>query len=99
MKKLEWIIDQIDEELEDSEKYIDKALKCKEHEPDWANAYYQISQQEMAHAEVLHGQAVQAIREYKGDVPMGMEWIWNREHEEYIDHAARIKMKWELYRK
>ena len=99
MKEIEWLVEQIDEELEGACHYIDKALMEKEDHPDWANSFYQISQQEMAHAEVLHGMAVSLIKSYTGEIPPGMEWVWKREHEKYIERAAKVKMKHEMYRK
>ena len=99
MKEIEWLVDNIDEELSDACKYIDKAFAEKDKHPDWANSFYQLSQQEMAHADVLHGMAVGLIKAYTGEVPAGMEWVWKREHEKYIEKAAKIKMKHEMYRK
>lgn len=99
MKEIEWLVDHIDEELEGAECYADKAIHAKDHHPDWANAYFQMSQQEMAHADVLHAHAVQLIKAYSGEIPAGMEWVWNREHEKYINRTAHIRMKQEMFRK
>lgn len=99
MKELEWIIDHIDEELEGAERYAEKALAAKVDCPEWANAYIQMSQQELAHADVLHAQAVQMIQRHQGDAPEGMAWVWEREHKKYFDKAARIKAKHEMFKK
>lgn len=99
MKEIEWLVEQIDEELDDACHYIDKALIEKDEHSDRANSFYQISQQEMAHAEVLHGMAVGLIKAYTDEVPAGMEWVWRREHEKYVERVAKIKMKHEMYRK
>lgn len=99
MKKLEWIIERIDEELNDAETYIDKALICKDRNPEWANSYYQISQQELAHAEVVHNIAAKMLDNFTEEIPGGIEWFWDREHARYIDKAARIKVKYDIYKK
>ena len=91
----------IDEELCDSEKYIDCALNHKDSDRELADLFYALSGEEMDHMERLHAQIVRIIKEFrsqKGDPPEGMKAIYDYLHERYIQHAAEINIKRNMYR-
>ena len=54
MKIIKQLSEYIEEELEDSEKYILKALEYKSEYPDTANTFYQLSVEEIRHMNLLH---------------------------------------------
>jgi hypothetical protein len=89
------LVKQIDEELKDSRKYAEKALKNKHEHKELADVYYMLSNEEMKHVGILHGEVVKIIREYQeknGDPPAAMKAIWDWKHEEHIEEAHEIEI-------
>lgn len=91
---------QIEEELDDAEKYIRCAHKMKEEYPRLAETYYKLSLEEMNHMMMLHDQVVAIINEYKKDheVPPGMQALYDYLHEMHIEKAAQIKAWQDTYK-
>ena len=54
MKIIKCLCDYIEEELQDSEKYIEKALKIKSEYPEVAELLNMLSTEEMKHMNLLH---------------------------------------------
>ena len=101
MKTIVKIIDQIDEELEDAEKYIKCAMNYKDERPHLANMYYDLSVAEMGHFEKLHSAVSTLINEEKdeGNEPTNeMMAIYNYEHGKYIKEATEIRIMQEMFR-
>jgi len=96
MRKIEELFDNINEEYEDAGKYADLAVAYKASCPEVASVYAQLSQQELAHAEVLHAQLKRIVGAME---PQHEGVIWYHEHEaaRWHDHAAKIRMKHEVY--
>ena len=65
MQLIAGISDDIEEELEDACKYIDKAMRLKESDKITADMYYQLSVEEIGHMEKLHKRVVDVIAEYR----------------------------------
>lgn len=98
IKKME---DQIGEELHDAKKYIKCAIKYKEDHRDLADLYYQLSQEEMGHADRLHKMVVREIEDYRkkeGEPPAEMLAVYNYLHEKEIDKAKEVKTMWDMYK-
>lgn len=106
MKKIMKISEYIKEEMEDAEKYIKKAAKCKGIDDALAETAIEIAAQEIKHAEMWHELAVKEIAitraqmKEKGEaVPAFMIEIWEDKHAEYIEAMARIKHELDLVKK
>lgn len=100
MKEIKKISEQIDEELQDAEKYLRCAYKYKNDNPTLADVYYNLSLQEMNHVDMLHEAGVKLINEYSAanPIPEGMKAIYDYLHEKHIKWASKIKAKQEQYK-
>ena len=100
MEIIKKIVSNIDDELEDAQKYIDCAYKEKDSHPTLAELYYKLSIEEMKHVDMLHEEVVRVISEYKktNEVPAGMQAIYDYVHEREIQWASKIKYKQSNFR-
>lgn len=95
MKEIKWLAEQIEEELEDAEKYALKAQHYKDLDPEMSRTCAELSRQELKHSEMLHENVVRLIkkhRETKGEPPEVMMAIWEYEHEKMMKRTAHVKM-------
>ena len=102
MKMIKKIIDQIYDELEGSEEYIECAMKEKAEHPTIANMYYEMSLMEMSHVDKLHSAVVTLINEAKAkgeEPPPTMMAIYEYEHEKIMEEATEIKVMQEMYKR
>ena len=86
MKVIEKLENFIDSEIHDAE----CALKYKEPDPTLAKLFYDLSTEEMRHMDLLHGEVVRQIEQYrktKGEPPVAMQAIYDYLHEKQIDKA------------
>lgn len=95
MEIIKQIVEKIDDELEDAEKYIKCAYKMKDKYPQLSDTYYKLSLEEMKHMTMLHDQVVLIINEYKKtkEVPPAMQVLYDYVHEREIKWASKIKYK------
>lgn len=100
MEIIKQLVEKIDDELEDADKYIKCAYKVKEKYPSLADTYYKLSLEEMNHMSMLHNQVVTIINDYKKDneVPPAMQVLYDYLHERQIKWAAKIKAKQTNYK-
>jgi hypothetical protein len=100
MEIIKNIVEKIDDELMDAEKYIKCAYKVSEDYPQLADTYYQLSLEEMKHVTMLHEAVVSIINEYKrsNTVPEGMQVLYDYLHERQIKWATKIKAKQEQFK-
>ena len=94
MKEIKILVEHIEEELEDAEKYAKAALYYKHFDPDMSRMYAELSRQELNHSEMLHTQAVKLIKQQheKGvQSPPAMQAVWDWEHERMIENTSKIK--------
>ena len=94
--------DRINDELHEANKYINAAYEHMDDQPQVADAYFKLSQEEMSHVNYLHEQVTRIINEYKAthdSIPAGMMEFYNMLHEQQIKKANKIKAKQEQYRK
>lgn len=92
----------IKEELCDSKDYVELALKYKTDYPDVARLFYNLSNEEMKHMEMLHNAVINIIEDYKrnkGEPPEGMMAIYEYLHEEQIELASEVKILQNMYAK
>lgn len=65
MKVIEKLENFIDSEIHDAEVYAKCALKYKESDPTLAKLFYDLSTEEMRHMDLLHGEVVRQIEQYR----------------------------------
>ena len=102
MKLIKKIVKMIDEELDDAQKYAECALKLREENPTVASVFYALSQDEMRHMNMLHGEIVKMIEEYRrnhGEPPEAMKAVWEYKHEEHIEEAKEVTILQEMFKK
>ena len=101
MKLVEKLSDMIEEEIEDAEKYAQCALNYKDDEPVLAETFYKLSNDELGHMQLLHGQVQTIINEYRkehGEPPEAMLMLYDILHKKHIAHAATVKGMLSLYK-
>ena len=94
MQIIKTISAKINEELHDACEYAKLALKEKDQHRHLAEALYTLSQDEMRHAMLLHGEVTLLIEEYRrtnGDPPEAMQAVYDYLHEESVEKAERVK--------
>lgn len=102
MKKIETLVDKIDEELEDACSYIDLAHEYKDKDSELANLFYKLSNDEMTHMDMLHKQVKEIILAYKrehGEPPVAMEALYNHLHKRHVEKAEKVVNKQNLYKR
>lgn len=99
MRVIKVLSKQIEEELEDSNKYIDSALTYRTQFPKLAETYIELANEEIGHADRLHKQIVSLISEIQIEIPKFMQELWEEEHIELITKTAELRAKIELYKK
>ncbi len=96
------LAEMIDEELADARKYAECALKEKDEHPALAGIYNALSQDEMKHMNMLHGEVVKMIKEYRaknGEPPAAMLAVWEYKHGEHIEEAEEIAVLQNMFAK
>ena len=101
MQIIKTLVDKINDELDDANKYIKCAYRVKDEDTKLADTFYDLSLEEMKHMTLLHDQVVRIINDYKREheVPEVMQMLYNDEHEKIIKRAAKIKAKQEGFKK
>lgn len=94
MTKIKKLVKMIDEEIDGAKCYAEKYLECKAKDnPQWANRFKEMSNDELKHATYLHDFAVQEI-EILSKVytpPVEMQEKWDKEHTEFVERVAWVK--------
>ncbi len=100
MEIIKQLMEKIDDELEDAEKYVKLACKMKEKDKVLADLYFNLSIEEMGHMTKLHEQVVRIINDFKktNTVPPGMQTLYDYLHERHIKWAAKIKARQDGYK-
>ena len=101
MKIIRELSEYIEDEIEDSCKYGKLALEWKDKRRGLADVFFNLSQQELQHMQILHGEVVKLIEEYRatqGDPPEGMLAVYDYLHEKQIDHANEAKAYQMMYK-
>lgn len=101
MKIIEWLSEQIEEEIADGKKYSEHALLWKQDYPKLADTLMKISEQEMQHMALLHNEVVDIIDDYRkknGEPPSDMLAIYDYLHRKQIDKSTEVKAMQIQYR-
>lgn len=101
MRLIAELSEMIEDELEGAEEYIEEAIKLKDTYPSVAKVLYDISTQEMNHVDMLHGEVVDLITEYRktnGEPPKAMQAVYDHLHEKHIKKANKVKVYQAQYR-
>ena len=101
MQIIQKLSDMISEEIGDSCKYAKCALKWKDDNRGLADVFNSLSVDEMRHMQILHGEVVKIIDQYRkehGEPPAEMLAVYNYLHDQQIDDAADVKAMQMLYK-
>ena len=101
MKIIEILSEKIEEEVCDAKSYISMAIEYKENYPELSRTLYNLSNQEMEHMNMLHGEVSDIIKRYKdehGDPPADMMAVYDYLHKKQIDKAKEVKMLQTMYK-
>jgi len=101
MKIIKCLADKIDEELADAEAYVELAEKWKQEEPETAELFYELSNEELGHMSRLHEEVVKKIEEYRkenGEPPEGMKMLYDYLHGKHIEKTKQIKVMQGMYK-
>lgn len=100
MKIIKCLSEKIEEELHDADEYIQLAMTWKNEEPEAAEVFYQLSTEEMGHADKLYAVVAKLIGRYQeenGDPPKGMQALYDYLHQKQIATAMSIKVRQKMY--
>ena len=101
MKIIEKLSEYIEDEIDDSCKYAKMALEWKDKKRGLADVFFTLSQEEMRHMTMLHGEVVKLIEEYrreKGEPPVEMLAVYDYLHKKQIEHAEEAKRYQSMYK-
>ena len=101
MKIIQLLSEYIEEEIDDAIKYAKMALEYEDEYPALAETVSKISEEEMKHMTMLHGQVANIISEYRkknGDPPEAMQMLYDIMHRKHIEHAAEARAYQMMYK-
>ena len=100
MKIIAAISHRIDEEIDDAKWYAKHALKYKSKKKALADTYYQISTEEVRHANMLHAEVTKIIEEYRakhGEPPEIMLQLYNYMHEQSMATMGEVQTLQQMF--
>ena len=101
MKLIEWLSEQIDDEIHGAKCYVKKALEIREEHSEIADGLWMMSNEEMKHMQSLHSMVTKLIQDYRaknGEPPEGMQAVYDYLHEKSIEKAKDVKVMQDMYR-
>lgn len=102
MRAIEKEMESIYEEIGDAEKYARAALEEKTSDPETAQLYHRLSQEEMTHMNLLHQDVVRRIEKYKRDTgnqpPAHMLAVYEFAHRRAIAAAEKVAELQKMYK-
>lgn len=99
MRIIKKMLGQIKDEMEIAREYAKCAVHYKQEYPTLAKVYYDMANDEMKHADMLHTEVVKLIEKQRAieTPPPVMLELWDYEHKEYIEEYAIAKNMIVLY--
>ena len=100
MKIIKCLSEKIEDEMKDADEYVQLAMTWKEEQPEAAEVFYQLSTEEMGHADKLHEVVAKLIGEYRDknvEPPAGMMMLYDYLHEKQTATAMAIKVRQKMY--
>lgn len=93
MKYISALTDKIADEINGAKEYAESYLYEKAAGSNRANTYKNMAQDELNHANNLHGIAVEEIEKLQAKYtpPVEMQEQWQKSHREYVEAAAWVK--------
>ena len=94
MRKIQVLVNQIDEEICSAKDYAETALEYKaKGNQNWYTRYKEMANDELKHAMYIHDRAVSEIDELSKvyTPPTEMQEKWDKSHKEYVEKVAWIK--------
>lgn len=94
MRAIKKFVEAIDEELESAKEYAEKYVEHKsENDMQTAQKYHEMANDELKHANIVHGFAVAKINEISKvyTAPVEMQEVWEKAHKGYVENVAWIK--------
>ena len=100
MKIIRKLSERITEEIEDAKHYAQCALKYRKDHRSLADTMFQISQEEVRHADMIHEEVVKIINEYRatnGEPPAIMLQLYDYMHQKSIASMNEVKVLQQMY--
>ena len=100
MKIIMKLSERINEEIEDAKYYAKCALKYRNDHRSLADVLYQISTEEVRHADMIHGEVVKFINDYRaknGEPPEIMLQLYDYMHQASIAKMNEVKTLQQMY--
>ena len=100
MKIIRKLSERITEEIEDAKYYAKCALKYRNDHRSLADTMFQISQEEVRHADMIHEEVVKIINEYRatnGEPPAIMLQLYDYMHQQAIAKMNEVKTLQQMY--
>ena len=101
MKIIKLLSEKIEEEICDAKDYVKMALEYRDEYPEMSRSLFNISNQEMEHMNLLHGEVTQIIKRYRetnGEPPAEMMAVYDYLHKKQIENAAEVKAMQNMYK-
>lgn len=94
MKRIQDLVEKIDDELEGAKEYAECYLTYKaKGESTWATKYKEMANDELKHAMYIHDKAMEDIKELSAvyTPPVEMQEEWDKSHKKYVECVAWIR--------
>lgn len=93
MKKIQELVDWIDDELDGAKCYAEKYIYCKAKGSQWASTWHSMAEDELKHADAIHRLAVEEIETVSKvfQAPADMQKAWDESHVKYVEKASWIR--------
>lgn len=96
MQMIIYLVEQMNDEIDDAESYYEKALEVKDDFPNVTSTLIDIANQEIAHFQMLHNRATDIINKMKSEgktIDEGMMYTYNYLHSKLVKHVEELKYK------